>query len=55
MEAPGDYHPFGVLSVWLGEDEEVIWNWSHADGKSYVCGYSIEKKNLLDKNPLPRN
>jgi len=34
-----------VLSVQLGEDEEVIWQWTHCpDGTSAVTGYEVVKK-----------
>ena len=34
-----------VLSVELGEEEEVIWQWTHReDGSSVVTGYEIVKK-----------
>ena len=37
--------PGQVLSVDLGEDEEVIWQWTHRpDGASVVTGYDIVKK-----------
>jgi hypothetical protein len=33
-----------VMSVVLGEDEEVEWRWTHyADGQSVVSGYEIIK------------
>ena len=36
--------PGQVLSVELGEDEEVIWQWTHRpDGTSAVTGYEIVK------------
>lgn len=37
--------PGQVLSVELGEDEEVNWQWTHRpDGTSVVTGYEIVKK-----------
>ena len=37
--------PGQVLSVELGEDEEVIWQWTHRpDGTSAVTGYEVVKK-----------
>ncbi|HKQ77103.1 MAG TPA: hypothetical protein VJ810_25630 [Blastocatellia bacterium] len=37
--------PGQVLSVELGEEEDVIWQWTHrADGSSVVTGYEIVKK-----------
>jgi hypothetical protein len=34
-----------LISVVLGEDEEVAWQWTHyADGKSCVTGYTIVEK-----------
>ena len=34
-----------VISVELGEDEDVEWHWTHsADGRSFVGGYTIVKK-----------
>ena len=34
-----------IISVELGEDEEVEWQWTHyADGRSLVTGYSVVKK-----------
>jgi hypothetical protein len=34
-----------ILTVTLGEDEEVIWQWSHhPDGTSAVTGYEVVKK-----------
>jgi hypothetical protein len=37
--------PGQVLSVELGEDEEVNWLWSHfPNGQSVVTGYEIIKK-----------
>jgi hypothetical protein len=36
--------PGQVLSVELGNDEEVIWQWTHRpDGTSVVTGYEIVK------------
>jgi hypothetical protein len=38
--------PGQVLSVELGEDEEVNWLWTHfPNGQSIVTGYEIIKKN----------
>jgi hypothetical protein len=38
--------PGQVLSVELGEEEEVVWQWTHReDGSSVVTGYEIVKKN----------
>jgi hypothetical protein len=37
--------PGQVLTVELGEDEEVNWQWTHRpDGTSVVTGYDIVKK-----------
>jgi hypothetical protein len=37
--------PGQVLSVKLGEDEEVIWQWTHRpDRTSAVTGYEVVKK-----------
>jgi hypothetical protein len=37
--------PGQVLTVELGEDEEVNWQWTHRqDGTSVVTGYDILKK-----------
>ena len=37
--------PTGVISVSLGEDEDVEWCWMHyPDGRSAVTGYEIIKK-----------
>ena len=37
--------PGQVLSVELGEEEEVLWQWTHReDGSSVVTGYQIVKK-----------
>jgi hypothetical protein len=37
--------PGQVLTVELGEDEEVNWQWTHRpDGTSLVTGYDIVKK-----------
>lgn len=36
--------PNAVVSVELGEDEEVRWAWTHADGESVVTGYDIVEK-----------
>lgn len=37
--------PGQVLSVELGEDERVIWQWTHRpDGTSVVTGYDVVKK-----------
>ncbi|MBV9849525.1 MAG: hypothetical protein JO250_07540 [Armatimonadetes bacterium] len=33
-----------VLSVFLDEDEEVIWHWTHREGRSVVTGYEIVKR-----------
>lgn len=34
-----------IISVELGEDEEVEWQWTHfPDGRSMATGYSIIKK-----------
>jgi hypothetical protein len=49
VQAPssgGSDSPGQVLSVELGEDEEVIWQWTHRpDGTSAVTGYEVVKKN----------
>jgi hypothetical protein len=38
--------PGQVLSVELGEEEEVVWQWTHReDGSSVVTGYEIVKRN----------
>jgi hypothetical protein len=38
--------PGQILSVELGEEEEVVWQWTHReDGSSVVTGYEIVKKN----------
>ena len=35
----------GVISVVLGEDEDVQWCWTHyPDGRSAVTGYEVIKK-----------
>jgi hypothetical protein len=48
VQAPssgGSDLPGQVLSVELGEDEEVIWQWTHRpDGTSAVTGYEVVKK-----------
>jgi hypothetical protein len=48
VQAPssgGSDLPGQVLSVELGEDEEVIWQWTHRpDGASAVTGYEVVKK-----------
>src|SRR5262245_56922507 len=37
--------PGQVLSVELGEEEEVVWQWTHRpDGSSVVTGYEVVKK-----------
>ena len=37
--------PAQVISVEVGEDEEVLWQWTHyPDGTSAVTGYEIVKK-----------
>ena len=37
--------PGQVLTVELGEDEEISWQWTHRpDGTSVVTGYDIVKK-----------
>ena len=37
--------PGQVMSVELGEEEDVIWRWTHRDdGSSVVTGYEIVKK-----------
>jgi hypothetical protein len=37
--------PGQVLNVELGEDEEVVWQWTHRpDATSAVTGYEIVKK-----------
>lgn len=43
VTAPGDAAaPGQVISVELGEDEDVEWQWTHdADGSSRVTGYRI--------------
>ena len=41
----GEPAPPEVLSVGLGEDEEVRWMWTHtAGGESVVTGYVIVEK-----------
>ncbi len=50
----GDPGPPEVLSVWLGEDEEVRWIWTHmAGGESAVTGYTIFKKDGDGGDPEP--
>ena len=48
VQAPssgGSDLPGQILSVELGEDEEVIWQWTHhPDGTSVVTGYEVVKK-----------
>jgi hypothetical protein len=48
VQAPssgGSDLPGQVLSVELGEDEEVIWQWTHRpDGTSAVTGFEVVKK-----------
>jgi hypothetical protein len=48
VQAPflgGSDLPGQVLSVEVGEDEEVIWQWTHRpDGTSEVTGYEVVKK-----------
>jgi hypothetical protein len=34
-----------VINVRLGEDEQVRWIWTHANGESIVTGYDIVDKN----------
>ena len=37
--------PSGVISVVLGDDEDVQWYWTHyPDGRSVVTGYEVIKK-----------
>jgi hypothetical protein len=31
-----------VAGVWLSEGENVRWSWTHAQGGSYVSGYTIQ-------------
>jgi hypothetical protein len=33
-----------IQAVYLAPDEDVIWNWAHTPDGSYVCGYSIHKR-----------
>jgi len=43
-----------LLSVTLGEDEEVLWHWTYRDGRSVVTGYSMVPgsfQSLLDRLP----
>jgi hypothetical protein len=43
VSAPSDGP--GVISVTLGEDEDVRWCWTHyPDGRSVVTGYEIIQK-----------
>ena len=48
IQAPssgGSDLPGQVLSVELGEDEEIIWQWTHRpDRTSAVTGYEVVKK-----------
>ena len=48
VQAPssgGSDTPGQVLSVELGEDEEVIWQWTHRpDRTSVVTGYEVVNK-----------
>jgi hypothetical protein len=48
VQAPssgGSDLPGQVLIVELGEDEEVIWQWTHhPDGTSAVTGFEVVKK-----------
>ena len=47
VPAPQEFYADGnhVLGVWLAEDEEVHWQWTHTpDGQSLVTGYTITKK-----------
>lgn len=46
--------PGALLSVALEEDEEVVWHWTHQDGRSIVTGYTIVPRSLqslLDRLP----
>ena len=54
MRPEGDPAPPEVLSVWLGEDEEVRWIWTHtAGGESVVTGYTIVEKDGDGGDPEP--
>jgi hypothetical protein len=48
VQAPssgGSDLPGQVLSVELGENEQIIWQWTHRpDGTSMVTGYEIVEK-----------
>jgi hypothetical protein len=45
LRSEGDLAPPEVLSVRLGEDEEVRWMWTHTVGaESVVTGYAIVEK-----------
>ena len=43
-----------LLSVTPDENEEVVWHWTHRDGRSVVTGYSIVPRSiqsLLERLP----
>ena len=39
--------PGTLLSVTLEEDEDVLWHWTHRDGRSVVTGYTIVPRSLM--------
>lgn len=50
VPAPQEFYADGnrVLGVWLAQDEEVHWQWTHTpDGQSRVTGYSIITKEVI--------
>ncbi|HEU0184208.1 MAG TPA: hypothetical protein VFS27_02775 [Blastocatellia bacterium] len=52
--AGGSDSPGQILSVELGEDEQVVWQWTHRpDGTSVVTGYEIvkEAEEMSERNP----
>jgi hypothetical protein len=37
-----------VTGVWAGPDDEVDWIWTHGLGGSYVSGYTVKRKALME-------
>lgn len=38
-----------ITGVWLSDDEEVEWHWVYGPGGSYVNGYTVTRKAVMEK------
>ena len=47
-------HSGSMLGVYLADDEEVEWLWTGGLNGSYVMGYTVKKRQPLEKFTVPR-